>query len=251
MISSQRIAGIGSRIVAGLVDVTLTSISFVLVASAITPLEVLLNQQVTTLWVILIGVHLVYMAILELWWNGQTLGKRLVGLRVMRADGQPIQPSDVALRTFTRLVDLLPLPYGIGLVSMMIDAQHRRFGDRLSATIVRHVSPPMTATGESSTLEYLHIRRVSPIPSYVEVAGLTQETQQLVKEFLMTRQMLILETREWMAQRLATQALQEMGTAEVFGELRGWVQAETLLEQIMRRFEVEERLESLEAEQVE
>ena len=247
MISSQPIAGIGSRIVAGLVDLSLTSISFVLVSSAVTPLETLLNQQVATLWLMLIGIHLVYMAILELWWNGQTLGKRLVGLRVMRADGQPMQPSDVALRTLTRIVDLLPLPYGIGLVSMMIDAQHRRFGDRLSATMVMRVMPPLSATAEySTTMEYLHIRRVSPIPSYVEVAGLTQETQALVKEFLATRLTLTSETREWMVQHLAKQALHEMGTAEVFGELRGWVQAETLLEQIMRRFEVEERLESSE-----
>ncbi|MFZ4826001.1 MAG: RDD family protein [Phototrophicaceae bacterium] len=245
MNTSQPVVGIGSRMVAALVDLSLTSVSFVLVASAVTPLETLLNQQVVILWAMLIATHLVYCAVLEWWWNGQTLGKRLVGLRVICADGQPLQVSHIVVRTATRLVDILPFPYGIGFISMMIDPQHRRFGDRLSGTVVTQAMPSVVSSQQVSAVEYVHIRRVSPIPSYVEVGGLTSATQQSLKEFLGIRPTLHTETREWMAHHLATQALREMGTAEVFGELRGWVQAETLLEQIIRRLEVEERLESL------
>ena len=245
---SQQTVGMGSRIVASLVDLSLTSVSFVLVASGVTPLETLLNQQVVILWAMLIATHLVYCAVLEWWWNGQTLGKRLVGLRVICVDGQPLQLNHIVVRTLTRLVDILPFPYGIGFISMTLDPQHRRFGDRLSGTLVIHGVTPTPIHQQGSRVEYLHIRRVSPLPSYVEVSGLSDATQQLVREYLQTRPTLNTETREWMAHQLATQALHEMGTAETFGDLRGWVQAETLLEQVMRRVEVEEHLDMVESQ---
>ncbi|MDX2013464.1 MAG: stage II sporulation protein M [Myxococcaceae bacterium] len=73
---------------------------------------------------------------LEVLWRGQTLGKRLMGIRVVRADGSPVGPFESAVRNLLRLVDFLPSCYPVGLVTMLIDRRHRRLGDILAGTIL-------------------------------------------------------------------------------------------------------------------
>jgi uncharacterized RDD family membrane protein YckC len=68
--------------------------------------------------------------------GGQTLGKRLLGLRVERVGGGPADDRAIALRTLLRLVDGLGL-YVVGLVAMLASGERRqRLGDRVAATMV-------------------------------------------------------------------------------------------------------------------
>jgi uncharacterized membrane protein SpoIIM required for sporulation/uncharacterized RDD family membrane protein YckC len=73
---------------------------------------------------------------LEVLWRGQTLGKRAMRIRVVRADGSPVGPFESAVRNLLRLVDFLPTCYPVGLVTMLIDRRHRRLGDILAGTIL-------------------------------------------------------------------------------------------------------------------
>lgn len=73
---------------------------------------------------------------LEVLWRGQTLGKRVMRIRVVRADGSPVGPFESAVRNLLRLVDFLPTCYPVGLVTMLIDRRHRRLGDVLAGTIL-------------------------------------------------------------------------------------------------------------------
>src|SRR5215510_11634669 len=85
-----------------------------------------------------------YYIFFEMLWNGQTPGKRWVGLRVIRTDGTPITLSESFIRNLTRLVDFLPAAYGIGIISMFLDKQSRRLGDLAAGTLVVHDRAPIS-----------------------------------------------------------------------------------------------------------
>ncbi len=71
--------------------------------------------------------------------NGQTPGKRLVGVRVTSADGSPARTVQHLLRSFILLVDILPVPVPLGLVLAAVTPRHTRLGDLAAGTLVLRV----------------------------------------------------------------------------------------------------------------
>ena len=93
-------------------------------------------------------------------WNGQTPGKRLTHIRVIKDSGQPITPIDAVGRNLLRLVDQLPLAYGIGLLCAWISPQSKRLGDYVAGTVVVHekpfeaVAPQWDTPAQAATHQY-------------------------------------------------------------------------------------------------
>lgn len=85
-----------------------------------------------------------YSVVCEVWLDGQTLGKRALGLRVVKADGTPVTWLPSVVRNLLRAVDALPGVYGVGLASTLIDPHARRLGDIVAGTMVIHAQelPP-------------------------------------------------------------------------------------------------------------
>jgi uncharacterized RDD family membrane protein YckC len=79
-----------------------------------------------------------YFAIFEIFWNGQTPGKRLAKIRVIQASGRPINAYEAIARNLMRAIDILPTMYGAGIVCMMFNSQNRRIGDFVAGTVVIH-----------------------------------------------------------------------------------------------------------------
>jgi len=144
-------AGIGSRSMAALIDYLIIGVAMLLVYCAASTLlgvglgATFSNEDVGAAGVYWILAVLVlveflifwgYFALFELVWNGQTPGKRVGKLRVIRRDGQPIHAGESMVRNLVRIVDFLPGFYGIGLVTMFIDKDARRLGDLAAGTIV-------------------------------------------------------------------------------------------------------------------
>ena len=77
-----------------------------------------------------------YFMLFEILWSGQTPGKRLVGVRVIRENGYPIRPIDAVIRNLVRVVDWLPGIYGVGVLTMLLNKRSKRLGDFASGTIV-------------------------------------------------------------------------------------------------------------------
>ena len=74
-------------------------------------------------------------------WNGQTPGKRLLHLRVIKADGAPVSWIDVLLRNVSRPIDTFG-PMGlIGLVMIFVSRRAQRLGDLMAGTLVIHETP--------------------------------------------------------------------------------------------------------------
>src|SRR5260370_4636099 len=79
-----------------------------------------------------------YYALFEIFWKGQTPGKRWAGIRVIKDSGRPINAFEAIARNLVRFVDWLPSLYGAGVVAMLLNAKHRRFGDLLAAPLAIH-----------------------------------------------------------------------------------------------------------------
>jgi uncharacterized RDD family membrane protein YckC len=71
-------------------------------------------------------------------WRGQTLGKRLLRLRVVDARGLRLDFTQCLLRNLLRFVDALPFAYAVGGVTALLNARGQRLGDLVAGTLVVH-----------------------------------------------------------------------------------------------------------------
>ncbi len=77
-----------------------------------------------------------YGIVLEWLWQGQTLGKRLLRLRVMDVQGMRLHFSQIVIRNLMRTVDSLPLFYLVGGLVCFFNRRAQRLGDIAANTIV-------------------------------------------------------------------------------------------------------------------
>jgi uncharacterized RDD family membrane protein YckC len=131
-----RAAGAFGRAQAWLLD-TLLRVMVYLVAMGV--FSALLGRGGVGLGLLLLfALMWAYNVVCEVWFHGQTIGKRALGLRVVNADGTPITLLPSVVRNLLRVVDGLPGIYGVGLVMSMIDPSARRIGDIVAGTLVIH-----------------------------------------------------------------------------------------------------------------
>jgi uncharacterized RDD family membrane protein YckC len=107
-------------------------------------LSAVLGQFKLGTGLILIGGFILYWGyaiICEVYWDGRTLGKRLLGLQVLRADGLPVGWRESVLRNLLLVGDFLPFFYFTGLLCMLFDIQFRRLGDIVAGTQVVYRDP--------------------------------------------------------------------------------------------------------------
>ena len=91
--------------------------------------------------VIMIGMFVVlwfYNVLFEVFNNGATPGKRVLGLRVMNVNGTPVDWSGSLIRNLIRFVDVLPGCYAFGCTSVLLSDKFQRLGDLAAGTFVIH-----------------------------------------------------------------------------------------------------------------
>lgn len=138
------VAGIGYRCLAWLVDATLLFFFWVVAYFVFTLLVLdvvgffrgLSGLAQTLLGVGLFATQWLYWTLMEVFLNGQTIGKRVLGIRVVRADGSPVGLYESAVRNLCRVVDFIPVLYATGCITMLLTRQHRRLGDLLAGTLL-------------------------------------------------------------------------------------------------------------------
>jgi uncharacterized RDD family membrane protein YckC len=136
---------LGSRIGAALIDVALLVAVFAILAATVgeTTLEggeVSFNLYGVEAAFYFALVLLYYFALEAV--TGQTVGKLLLGLLVVRADGSRPSVAAIAVRTLLRVVDWLPLFYLVGLIAMLATGSRRqRLGDLAAKTSVARTVP--------------------------------------------------------------------------------------------------------------
>jgi uncharacterized RDD family membrane protein YckC len=121
---------------------------------------------------------------LEWYWRGQTLGKRLLRLRVVDAEGLRLQFSQIVIRNLLRFVDMLPAFYLVGGIACLAGRRAQRLGDLAANTIVVR-NPKITepdldqllAGKYNSLRDYPHLearlrQRISPAEAGIAMQAL-------------------------------------------------------------------------------
>jgi len=84
-----------------------------------------------------------YPVLFEVLRDGQTPGKRSYGIKVLHDDGTPIGWSASLIRNLLRVVDFLPIMYGFGIASIMLNRDFKRLGDLAAGSIVVYRDTPL------------------------------------------------------------------------------------------------------------
>jgi uncharacterized RDD family membrane protein YckC len=146
------IAGVGSRMIAVFLDMLIQIAVYLLlglaayITSSFDNIDNTMSHASNTMqkwlvagFVLLNFILLVsYYIVLEAYWNGQTPGKRVMKLRVLKDSGRSITFFESLTRNLVRFVDYLPSFYVFGLICMLCNRQNKRLGDFAAGTIVVH-----------------------------------------------------------------------------------------------------------------
>lgn len=148
VVVSLQLAGINSRIGAHLIDLFIAGVGLYILAILLSLITLPLGMGAMQL---VIGVVFAfglfaYFILLESLWQGQTLGKRLLRLRVTMVDGTPVTFGAAFWRNILRLADILPSFYLVGFVAIFTNARSQRMGDLVAGTVVIRYSTPAEFT---------------------------------------------------------------------------------------------------------
>src|SRR5215470_18112973 len=197
------IAGVGSRGAAVLIDSIIEVVVLVVLAVAFGGGLAVFNSvlgESDQLSALVVAVFILaffvvsvgYFMVFEIIWSGQTPGKRIVGVRVLRENGYPIRPVDSVVRNLVRIVDALPFGYAVGVLTMLFNARSKRLGDFAAGTIVvREAGRGVLATPSTVIPEELP-----------RGPALRSEDATLVRDFLLRSSSMDARARAELAERL-------------------------------------------------
>jgi uncharacterized RDD family membrane protein YckC len=256
------IAGIGSRFLAMLAD---SMVQFILYAIVFLVIFLVLAsaprmngyilQRISDKWVIAVIIlfyfllYWGYFTLFEAFWNGQTPGKRLCKLRVIRDSGRQITFFESMTRNLIRIVDAFPSFYAIGIVTMLCNRQNKRLGDFAAGTLVIHERTPEPALWSGSASRTITAGAFTPVPAPASasvidpnavdlpadaVARLTPDDLNVIDHFFARAIDIDIPRRHALAERLAQQMTAKMGIDLNALMTQGGATPERILESIAR-----------------
>jgi len=159
------IAGPGSRSYAFIVDWhirLLLSVAWLLLTAGLLGLRMNVKSReslVTLLPAVII--YLLYQPICEIAMRGRTPGKRIAAVRLLDRNGGVPSTTALLIRNIFRLIDSLPLIYGIGLIACFVTANRVRVGDIAAGTLL--VVDQSASLASLTRLEALAARSSLPL----------------------------------------------------------------------------------------
>jgi len=152
-----------------------------------------------------------YFILFEWLWDGQTPGKRMMKLRVIRDDGRPITLWEAIARNLLRGFDAAPgfvLPiYSVGLIVIFLSGRDQRVGDMFAGTVVirerMDEAPTFAETFSNPVSDAAYVRVQPRIEFNGDVRRLNENEVEVVESFLRRRWDLTERQRLWMAWRIA------------------------------------------------
>jgi len=131
------LAGPVSRVLALVVDWMVVNVALGILMSGVRLVGVLSVDFGSGVYFLLsFLLPMLYAMVLESVWRGQTIGKRMLNLKVIDQDGLRLQVSQVVVRNLLRAVDSLPVFYLVAGVSTFFTRYAQRLGDLAANTVV-------------------------------------------------------------------------------------------------------------------
>ncbi|WP_164920836.1 RDD family protein [Thermosynechococcus vestitus] len=214
------LGGIGSRVLAWLIDQVILYTALVLFSLAagyiyfygLYPwlIEVLpASGQSIQAWSL--GIYLLvifalyngYYIFFETYWQGQTPGKRYAEIRVVQDNGRPIGLREATLRSLLQSIDFAFL--GIGAFLVTLSQSEKRLGDRVAGTLVIQDEQATRLAPPGTTLRQPEAAWVQELRSLAHWEQMTPEHYLLVRNYLNSRDRLSPVGRYQAAQELRQQ----------------------------------------------
>jgi uncharacterized RDD family membrane protein YckC len=182
-----------------------------------------------------------YFVAFETLWSGQTPGKRIMRLRVVREDGRPVRFFEVFVRNLLRVaIDFQPVPsYAIGVVSIIFSARSKRVGDFVAGTVVvkerATEAPSLEEIIKVSEIEQRRLNRDTPAAFAADTRQLSEPELRAVQTFLKRRFELTEVNRMALAMRIAQPISVKLGIEA------GTLSPEAILEEVERQHRAQSR----------
>jgi uncharacterized RDD family membrane protein YckC len=197
-------AGIGSRALARLVDLVVQAMAAFLLLTLIGMVVGAVgfgDPGLLAGLIALFGMLVVfgYPIGLETWWRGRTVGKVMLGIRVVTREGAPIRFRHAAIRGLIGFVEVIAFQF-VAVLSTLISPANQRIGDLTAGTIVvRERSADRTAMA----MAFPPPPGWEPYARTLDVSAVTVEQYRLIRSFLLRVTNLAPDARNALAQRLA------------------------------------------------
>jgi uncharacterized RDD family membrane protein YckC len=173
-------AGMGDRILALLVDWGIYIVWILLLILVSYYMDRIYNFTETTIALFIVGGYLpilCYPLLMEIFNNGQTVGKMVLKIKVIRLDGGHPSVGDFFIRWAFRMLELGGLIPGLAILVLMINGKGQRLGDITAGTTVAKIGQNLTLNETILT----HIYSDNYIPEYPHVQQLSDTDIEMLK----------------------------------------------------------------------
>jgi uncharacterized RDD family membrane protein YckC len=170
-------ASVGDRILAHLLD------RLILILYSVAIVAVLLNSEVEEwyVWLILLGFPWLFFNLaFEIFMNGQSPGKQVMKIKVVRLDGTPPTIGDYLLRWIFSFLDYYVLSGAIAVVVIAMGGKGQRLGDIVAGTAVVKLAEQQ----EISAKEIFVTTDEEHIPTFSQVSQLSSNDIELIQRAL-------------------------------------------------------------------
>lgn len=183
-----QLAGLGNRILAYIIDllILLAYCFLIVILLSIMGAAVFLSTELTIIVYIgfLILPVMFYDLVCEVYFNGQSIGKKSMNIRVIRTDGSKPSIGSYLIRWSTRLIEGIIIGYGlIPVVTIAVSEKGQRLGDMMAGTTVIKTNKkvkvfrnPLDLIKEEENYEV----------KYPDVINLTDSDIRIIKEAVIT-----------------------------------------------------------------
>lgn len=211
------LAGIGNRALALCIDYPLWLLimsGFIFLWSFLSSqlldiiVELTGNADAVELWLAAIAlllffvIYVGYFVLFETLWQGQTPGKRIANIRVIRDDGRPVGLAQTTLRALLRPIDDFFLG-AVGAVFILFSKREKRLGDYLAGTlVVVDEQTPISATIILSDPAY---EMAKTLPAIADVSRLLPDDFAIVRDYLQRRTAMTQKAKDQVSLQLARQ----------------------------------------------
>jgi len=216
----RRLAGIGSRFAAGIIDhllIALMVAALILVSLAFHVNLIVLGTDMAdqvgsvalaALIIVSFLIYWGYFFFFELWMNGRTPGKKSLKIRVVRLEGGPITFDSIAVRNLLRAVDFLGL-YSVAGIAMFLTKKSQRLGDLAAGTVVISEDVPDYAAKADKKQKVLDDVAVSGVA--LAASRLTPQEYRLLHNYWLRREQLTLDARHRLLPQVMGPILTRLG----------------------------------------
>lgn len=173
----QNVAHVSTRILSFFVDLLVITAYFILIIFVFTSLNINLSNSFSVLWVLMSTPVFFYSLLFETFMNGQTPGKYVTAIRVVKIDGSKPTFGSYLLRWVLRVIDITLATGSVALLTILLNGKGQRLGDLAAGTTV--ISERKRISIENT------INVAIPdtyVPTFPQVTTLSDKDIQTIKE---------------------------------------------------------------------